>query len=97
MLVIGDVIIGLGIAALALLNVYQYGQVREQRAVNEANSLKLAKAELANTTNATMLADMKKPVLITMTEQQVMGLAGMLQSGLEALHATPIIGGKKPN
>ena len=92
MIVIGDVIIGLGIAALALLNVYQFGKVREERAINELYGTRLAKAVQVNDENTAKLADMKKPTLITMTGQQVMGLAYMLQAAIQALNS----GGSKP-
>ena len=95
-MIVSDVVIGLGIAALALLNVYQFGRVREQRDINEANSLKLAAADLANKANAEKLVIMKQPVLITMTEQQVLGLANMLQSTFEALHPSTVLA-RRPN
>ena len=95
-MIVSDVVIGLGIAALSLLNVYQFGRVREQRDINEANSLKLAAADLANKANAEKLVIMKQPVLITMTEQQVLGLANMLQSAFEALHPSTVLA-RRPN
>ncbi len=96
MIVIGDVIIGLGIAALVLLNVYQFGKVCEERAINAAYGTRLAKAEVVNKDNAEKLVDLKKPVLITMTEQQVMGLASMLQAAFETLHPGTALA-RKPN
>lgn len=97
MIVATDVVIGLILSGLALLNVYQYGKVREQRSVNLANSERLGAMEKGIRDNDARLAEMKKPTLITMTEQQVMSLASMLQSAFEALLYPSTSLARKPN
>jgi len=79
-------ILGIIIMLLALLNVFQYGKVREQRAVNLYNAERIGAMGKGIEENKAALADKQKPTIITMTEPQVLGLASMIQSALVALH-----------
>ena len=89
-------ILGAIIVLLVLLNVYQFGKVREQRAINLYNAARIGVMDKGIAENRKELEEMKKPTIITMTEPQVMGLASMLQSALVALNpALPTQ--KKPN
>ena len=79
-------VLGIIIMVLALLNIFQWGKVREQRAVNLYNAERLGAMSKGIEENKAALADKQKPTIITMTEQQVLGLASMIQSALVALH-----------
>ena len=91
----GDVVVGFVVCGLMLLNIYQFGKVREQRAINAENCRKLAVIDIKNKENEENLARLKQPITITMTEQQVMGMANMLQQAFIALN--PSLTNKKPN
>ena len=86
MFVIG-LITGLLLVLLVLLNIYQYGQLREQRSLNADATVKLAKLDINIKDNEAKLAEMRRPSYIILGDAHVLQLANRIIGAMQAMGA----------